>query len=89
MTLDCEPYISVGDISLLMHEHWNYFTKDTLKALMINSGLFGRITRSEFAGALYGFVKREEREEVTLINEHILADYIQKVESKKGKLCNI
>lgn len=83
---DCEPYISVGDISLLMHEHWNYFTKDTLKALMINSGLCGSITRSEFAGALYGFVKRGEGEEVTLINENILTDYIQKVESTKRKI---
>ena len=27
----CDSYIELGDISVLLHEHWSYFTKQTLK----------------------------------------------------------
>ncbi len=27
---NCEPFLSTGDVSLFIHEHYNYFTKDSL-----------------------------------------------------------
>lgn len=50
---DCEPYIKMGDISILIHEHWSYFTRDTLEILVKKNGLTGEIVNSKFAGALY------------------------------------
>ena len=38
---DCEPYLHAGDISLLLHEHWNYFTKETLETFVRENGLEG------------------------------------------------
>lgn len=84
---DCEPYLQVGDISLLIHEHWNYFTKDTLESLALNCGLMGDIIRSEFAGALYAcFVLGERLHNTNPINYNLLADYINKIEVQKEKL---
>ncbi|MFM6053078.1 MAG: class I SAM-dependent methyltransferase, partial [Sphaerospermopsis kisseleviana] len=31
---DCEPYLAHGDISFLFHEHWNYFTEQSLYAVL-------------------------------------------------------
>ena len=36
---NCEPYLMVGDISCLLHEHWHYFTKCSLSMALLNNGL--------------------------------------------------
>lgn len=82
---DCEPYILAGDISMLIHEHWNYFTKNTLKALISSLGLNGEIIRSEFAGALYACLTLGECENNTNIEYSLLSDYINKIEIQKKK----
>lgn len=86
---DCEPYIQAGDISLLVHEHWNYFTKDTLEALAANNGLSGNVVRSEFAGALYAFFDEVGDNKIVLASERdTLSAYIDKVERSKEKIFN-
>lgn len=82
---NCEPYIQAGDISLLIHEHWSYFTKDTLEALAINCGLVGNIIRSEFAGALYACLEVGKRK-TKFINHNLLDEYIKKAEVQKKKI---
>ena len=51
---DCTPYIETGDISMLVHEHWNYFTAASLAGVMRKAGLRPwRVERSGFGGLLY------------------------------------
>ncbi len=45
---DCEPYIRAGDISMLLHEHWNYFTEVTFSNVIRSS--IGREVKCENAG---------------------------------------
>ncbi len=49
---DCGPYLEHGDISLLFHEHWSYFTEDTLRGILNNFSVLN-ISSSGFGGALY------------------------------------
>lgn len=36
---NCQPYLEAGDISMFIHEHYGYFTKDSLRAVAALSGL--------------------------------------------------
>lgn len=36
---NCEPYIETGDISMFIHEHWSYFTRDSLQKIADNEFL--------------------------------------------------
>lgn len=51
---DCEPYIDTGDISMLCHEHWSYFSTQTLRdsLLSVNASDI-HIEKSGFGGSLY------------------------------------
>jgi 2-polyprenyl-3-methyl-5-hydroxy-6-metoxy-1,4-benzoquinol methylase len=49
-----EPYIKSGDLSFLFHEHWSYFTSDTLKQSIAQSNQFlVEIKESKFGGIIY------------------------------------
>jgi cyclopropane-fatty-acyl-phospholipid synthase len=37
---NCEPYLAVGDISVFIHEHYNYFTIESIFAVVKAAGLF-------------------------------------------------
>lgn len=51
---DCEPYISHGDLSMLYHEHWSYYTPSSLQsAIALAGGSRIRVERSGFGGSLY------------------------------------
>lgn len=55
---DCGPYIRTGDISMLIHEHWSYFTKRTLEAMLLMAGMKSvEITASGFGGSLNATAK--------------------------------
>jgi len=61
---DCTPYLIHGDISMLMHEHWNYYTKITLEnTIRKYTGLDCLTEVSSFGGALYS---------ITLPDQNIL-----------------
>jgi 2-polyprenyl-3-methyl-5-hydroxy-6-metoxy-1,4-benzoquinol methylase len=54
---DCSECISVGDISMFLHEHWSYFSPASLNELVRLVGLrLLRQERSGYGGALYGLV---------------------------------
>ena len=51
----CDPYIATGDVSMLFHEHFSYFSKSTLRQVFINAiGKDTDIEQSSFGGLLYG-----------------------------------
>lgn len=50
---NCEPYIAAGDLSCLLHQHWSYFTADTLEALAARAGLRAEVQQAKLAGTLY------------------------------------
>ena len=50
---DCEPYLQAGDLSCLIHEHWSYFTADSLEAVVRQEGFSVAIAQAGFGGVLY------------------------------------
>jgi len=51
---NCRPYIDDCDPSMLVHEHWSYFTAETLSALLMRSGFTVLdAAPSGYGGALY------------------------------------
>jgi SAM-dependent methyltransferase len=51
---DCEPYLATGDLSILIHEHWSYFTARTLRDVAHSAGLQPvHATRAGFGGSTY------------------------------------
>jgi 2-polyprenyl-3-methyl-5-hydroxy-6-metoxy-1,4-benzoquinol methylase len=51
---DCNPYIQAGDISMFWHEHWNYFTADSLIRNLVAAGFKAIDLRAAgFGGLLY------------------------------------
>jgi len=51
---NCEPYIQSGDISFILHEHWCYFSPDTLKNTIVQaSQSLLNLKRSPFADIIY------------------------------------
>lgn len=58
---DCEDPIKNGDISMLIHEHYNYFIKETLKNTFIDSiNCSPYIEKSNFGAELYGYTVNNE-----------------------------
>lgn len=56
---DCKPYIDCGDISMLFHEHFSYFSEITLKNLLLNSMKQAtEVQRASFGGLLYAVTER-------------------------------
>lgn len=37
---NCEPFLKTGDISIFIHEHYSYFTREGIFALLEKAGLF-------------------------------------------------
>jgi 2-polyprenyl-3-methyl-5-hydroxy-6-metoxy-1,4-benzoquinol methylase len=51
---DCEPYIEAGDVSILVHEHWSCYTRQTLANTIFRSvGTGVQIRPASFGGNLY------------------------------------
>lgn len=36
---NCEPFLETGDISILIHEHFNYFTRESIAKVVLAAGL--------------------------------------------------
>lgn len=54
---DTEPCQRQGDASVLLHEHWSYFTRYSLETfLQVLGGSTSQIEAAGFGGALYGKV---------------------------------
>jgi 2-polyprenyl-3-methyl-5-hydroxy-6-metoxy-1,4-benzoquinol methylase len=51
---DCSPYIDFGDISIILHEHLNYFDAQSLKLTVEEAGFECiNIEKSKYGGVLY------------------------------------
>lgn len=52
---NCKEYIKSGDISMFIHEHWNYFTPYSLGKVVEKAGLkLLQFENAGYGGALYG-----------------------------------
>lgn len=60
---DCETPIQYGDISMLIHEHYNYFVKQSLENTFLNNiKCRATIQKSSFGSQIYAYVKNNEEE---------------------------
>jgi hypothetical protein len=51
---NCQPAIETGDVAMLLHEHWSYFTAETLRNLVEAAGFeVVQLKTSGFGGSLY------------------------------------
>lgn len=87
---DCEKNIEHGDISMLIHEHFNYFTKTSLSNTIIKYlGYRAHMEKSCFGAELYGLVinnKEFSVNDLKLDNIHeTYNNYIKKVIDKISK----
>ncbi len=57
---DCEPHLISGDISCLLHEHFNYFTSATLRKTLQKHGFSGFCNHSDYGGVIYGCFSRHD-----------------------------
>lgn len=66
---DCSSYIASGDISMILHEHLNYFDSISLKNVVEASGLeVLDIRKANYGGVLYCIAKKSEVYEWTPAN---------------------
>ena len=92
---NCEQYINSGDISFLFHEHWSYFTPDTLKNTINQANqLLIQLKKSQFAEILYGVsspaLTQIELDSVLIKNQIKLAEQFKILSQKNFKnLANI
>jgi SAM-dependent methyltransferase len=55
---DCEPYLEAGDMSMLLSQHWSYYTGSTLRnSIKAFLRLEPRIEKSRFGGSLYAICR--------------------------------
>jgi hypothetical protein len=50
---DCQPYLTAGDLSCLLHQHWSYFTAESLQTLLGCAGFDAKVHPAAFGGSLY------------------------------------
>lgn len=61
---DCETYIINGDLSMLLHEHFSYFTKDTFRSIIRKFlKMTADVEKSKYGGLLYASVSEKENTE--------------------------
>ena len=69
---DCTEYIEYGDISMILHEHINYFDEHSLKTIVQASKLnFLKIKKSNYGKVLYCIARKERYSNpITLFPDH-------------------
>lgn len=56
---NCSEYISAGDISMFLHEHWSYFTPSSLRSVVEKADLrLIHVEKAGYGGAMYGVAAR-------------------------------
>lgn len=58
---DCESQLLIGDPGMVLHEHWSYFTIDSLTRLLKSIGLKDVNCFKTLKGTLYGWGKISEK----------------------------
>lgn len=58
---DCSPYIAYGDISMILHEHLNYYNEEALQNVVEASGFeVLEIQKAKYGGVLYCIARKPE-----------------------------
>lgn len=90
---DCEPFFLNGDVSILLHEHWNYFTVKGLSSVVTGllDGIDISITRAGYGGALYAVIRKSSSPVSNYGSEFIdlkrpFEQFIEKTEESLEKL---
>jgi 2-polyprenyl-3-methyl-5-hydroxy-6-metoxy-1,4-benzoquinol methylase len=60
---NCEPYLEEGDISIFIHEHYNYFTRESILNLIDKTNCFLEDIKV-IAGALIATVSRKKNNNI-------------------------
>lgn len=87
---DCQEYIHNGDISMLLHEHFSYFTKETLQSFLEKIGFVTHaIKKSYFGNCLYGSFKKGDILEVKHHENNIFLEKVfEKMDQNIQKMGN-
>ncbi len=92
---DTEPCQVLGDVSMLLHEHWSYFTQHSLGGLLSAVGnLEAYVEPAGFGGSLYGVAHCQETNEISLAEKpsSILCDeaeaFVQRMNMWNSRLVN-
>jgi hypothetical protein len=89
---DCEPYIRSGDLSILIHEHWSYFTPAGLHDTLAAAGFEAEnLTSAGFGGSVYaavrdGGVERPARPELLAERAAVARSYRELAEQQVVRL---
>ena len=61
-TPDCTESITRGDISMILHQHWNYFDKESLENTVKEAGFYNiHIEKAKYGGNLYCFAEKTRK----------------------------
>ena len=91
---DTEPCQAYGDASMLLHEHWSYFTKHSLHKFMMAVGDFvSHVVYSSFGGSLYGVANRQNISGASLLAEDVMSSsydearyFVRRMDSLNSRL---
>lgn len=86
---DEEPYIASGDISTLFHEHWNYFTKNSLyNFLNGNNASNIEIENSTYGGIIYSKFDFEINDNIIEVEnrKNQSLDFLEKISNSNASL---
>lgn len=94
---DCTSSIKNGDISMLIHEHWNYFDENSLgNFLSYFSSKKMKIQKSKFGGSLYSLIQPDDSIQGNKISnpqnfesEAKIKAYLEGFDKLKSKLINL
>lgn len=75
---DCSEEIEAGDPSMLLHEHYQYFTASSLRRTLMSAGLYASVQKSGYGRSLYAYAKsssfkqldESEKEELTILEAY-------------------
>ena len=82
---NCEDYIEYGDVSMLLHEHFSYFTRHSLTTLANTSG-FHVIDIQECEGAIFAVLGVGTARRNALIEGYDFLYYLEGIERFSCKL---
>ncbi|WP_027396857.1 class I SAM-dependent methyltransferase [Anaerovibrio lipolyticus] len=90
---NCEKNIEIGDISMLLSEHWSYFTQKTLEYTLLGNDLIGDVMVSDLGNVLNAYVKKSDDsaskrllEQIPSESEALLKAFYEKYTLKKVKM---
>jgi 2-polyprenyl-3-methyl-5-hydroxy-6-metoxy-1,4-benzoquinol methylase len=80
---DATESLEIGDISLAMHQHLNYFTEQSITAVLQKAGFQAvSVVKSGYGGSLYAIGKKIKysSKKIELNNTDIYDDFLRKAE---------